>query len=234
MGDSQLRNTPWNRLLAEGMVIVVSILLAFAIDAAWHQRGEVARRNALTAALVSDMDGALVEIARVRPIHTDALEAAEALLVEFGERSPGPGEAERVDSLISRLLEGASFDAPLGAVDALLSSGDLELLTTPGLIAELTAFPSRIADLDREQEFLDTELRALVSFLDGEGFDTSLYNVQDVPWAIRTTAAYTIVRAPRLRGLLTSIWYRYGSTVQDLEELERAAMRVQGLLSSTG
>lgn len=219
-------------MVAEGMVIVVSILLAFAIDAAWEQRGEIVRRTALTAALVSDMDGALVEVARVRPIHTDALDAAEALLVEFGERSPEPREAEQVDSLISRVLEGASFDAPLGAVDALLSSGDLELLSTPGLISELTAFPSRIADLDREQEFLDTELRALFSFLDGEGFDTSLYNVRDVPWALRTTEAYTIVQAPRFRGLLTSIWYRYGSTVQDLEELEAAARRVQRLLAS--
>ena len=33
---------PWPRILAEGAAIVVSILLAFAIDAAWQHRGEIA------------------------------------------------------------------------------------------------------------------------------------------------------------------------------------------------
>lgn len=68
-----------NRLLAEGIVIVMSILLAFAIDAGWERRGEVARRSALTAALASALNGVLIEVARVRPIHSEALGAAEAL-----------------------------------------------------------------------------------------------------------------------------------------------------------
>ena len=36
---------PWARITAEGAAIVVSILLAFAIDAAWQHRGEVAEER---------------------------------------------------------------------------------------------------------------------------------------------------------------------------------------------
>jgi hypothetical protein len=34
------RKIPWGRILAEGILIVVSILLAFSIEAWWARRGE--------------------------------------------------------------------------------------------------------------------------------------------------------------------------------------------------
>jgi hypothetical protein len=36
---------PWARVAAEGVIIVASILLAFAIDAAWESRKEATLRN---------------------------------------------------------------------------------------------------------------------------------------------------------------------------------------------
>lgn len=42
---------PWARISAEAAAIVVSILLAFAIDAAWQHRGEVAEEREILVGL---------------------------------------------------------------------------------------------------------------------------------------------------------------------------------------
>ena len=60
---------PWTRILAEGAVIVVSILLAFAIDAAW----DATRDRAAQRATLTDLRGELTESLRL---------ATEALIVE--------------------------------------------------------------------------------------------------------------------------------------------------------
>jgi hypothetical protein len=42
---------PWTRLIAEGLAIVVSILLAFAIDAWWEQRQDTAEERRILVSL---------------------------------------------------------------------------------------------------------------------------------------------------------------------------------------
>ncbi len=48
------RQIPWIRISAEGAAIVVSILLAFAIDAAWQHRGEVAEEREILVGLEAE------------------------------------------------------------------------------------------------------------------------------------------------------------------------------------
>jgi len=60
-----------------------------------------------------------------------------------------------VDSLVAATWgQTASYDAPLGAVERLVASGDLDLLSDPDLAFELTAFPALVAGLEREQILL--------------------------------------------------------------------------------
>ena len=47
---------PWSRVLAEGAVIVVSILLAFSIDAWWEERQERRQETEYLAAIIDEMD----------------------------------------------------------------------------------------------------------------------------------------------------------------------------------
>jgi len=65
LGISISKQIPWLRVFVEGVVIVGSILLAFGIDAAWDGRTQNQRRQALLAALGSDMALARDEVDRV-------------------------------------------------------------------------------------------------------------------------------------------------------------------------
>ena len=56
----------WPRLLVEGLVIVVSILLAFAIDAWWEDRQEAEKARLQIERVVAELESNAVLIAALR------------------------------------------------------------------------------------------------------------------------------------------------------------------------
>ena len=59
MTDTPTPRIPWPRIFGEGVVIVISILLAFALDAAWDTRNERAARHAALVELRSELQTSL-------------------------------------------------------------------------------------------------------------------------------------------------------------------------------
>lgn len=51
------RDIPWPRLIAESSAIVISILLAFSIDAWWTERQETVREERQIQALIAEFEG---------------------------------------------------------------------------------------------------------------------------------------------------------------------------------
>ena len=74
------RSIPWPRILAEGGAIVVSILLAFGIQAWWEGREEEQRRQALLRGLAADFTAAQGESDRVTNYYHRIYEAGERFL----------------------------------------------------------------------------------------------------------------------------------------------------------
>lgn len=224
---------PWLRVLVEGVVIVGSILLAFGIDAAWEGRNQRQRRAALFAALGNDMALARAEVDRVATFHRTGHSAAADLL-NVGRVVRGEIDQRlMIDSLVAATWGStASYDAPLGAVESVVGSGDLDLVSDPALVLELTAFPARVADLAWEQTLLQalaTELQAYVSL---QGIDASLFDLNgfDVPWETGPTNVHALIAAPRFRSLVSSIWYRYDNTLGELDSIREAITRVESFL----
>jgi len=50
------RDIPWPRLIAESSAIVISILLAFSIDAWWTERQETVREERQIQALIAEFE----------------------------------------------------------------------------------------------------------------------------------------------------------------------------------
>jgi hypothetical protein len=224
---------PWLRVLVEGVVIVGSILLAFGIDAAWEGRNQRQRRAALFAALGNDMALARVEVDRVATFHRTG-HSASADLLNFARVVPGDDDQHlMIDSLVAATFGStASFDAPLGAVESVVGSGDLDLVSDPALVLELTAFPARVADLAWEQTLLQALATELVGYLTLQGIDASLFDLNgfDVPWETGPTNVHALIAAPRFRSLVSSIWYRYNNTTGELDSMGEAITRIESLL----
>ena len=141
------------RWLVEGAVIVFSILLAFALDAAWDRRVERDAEQDILASLTADFEA----VADLLPDHTLGHSRTAAALGHFVElvRDAPVGSVVLVpDTAIVLGIRNASFDAPSGAVDALLSSGNLRLISDPELRRMLAAWPSRLRDATEDDQVL--------------------------------------------------------------------------------
>jgi hypothetical protein len=141
---------PWWRLLAEGAAIVLSILLAFSIDAWWDGRREYRREQALLAGLLEDFRSS-------RP----DLESRLALARRMAQGTSGflqmvsggvPGETLTVpDALILATLGGPTYEPSTNTLDAALAAGEIELLSDQALRSELATWRRTLSDT-REDE----------------------------------------------------------------------------------
>ena len=139
-------------MLTEGLVIVTSILLAFAIDAWWDRRGERGRELEALAALSEDFAAADSLLAvRVSAIDSAAV-AARAIIDLVGPDADLDG-LDSLAVLIPRIIRRPIYEPPMGTLEALLGSGELRLISDIELRAELASFPSIVADMRETQDF---------------------------------------------------------------------------------
>lgn len=140
----------WRRITAEGAAIVVSILLAFAIDASWDSSRERAEEE-------QALEGLRVEFSENRRLLQANLEGHRAVLGASGELltiSDGVGAAEpdSVAFLLRRVfIDAFSFNPSVGVLEGLIASGDLGLIRSEELRSLLASWPGQI-DENAEDE----------------------------------------------------------------------------------
>ena len=141
------------RLFVEGLVIVVSILLAFALDAWWDGRQEAEIEKEMLTALESELAGAL----RILDLQIDVHEihAENVLTVADALAAAGDGATIEVDDqAIMSLTHNPTYDPPFGIASALLASGQTSVLTNADLRAALGRWPAAVADGYEDQAML--------------------------------------------------------------------------------
>ena len=94
MSASSEWSIPWFRIFAEGFVIVVSILLAFGIDAWWDERQEAARRDALVESLRSDFQTTRTRLAESIGVGDEVIARIRGFLTLAGTEEALPLDVE--------------------------------------------------------------------------------------------------------------------------------------------
>ena len=87
---------PIGRVVVEGLVIVVSILLAFTIDAWWDSKQERDERASVLSALRADFSNTIVHLDQVHAMSGAALAASDTLLdlLETSRNVDGPSRGD--------------------------------------------------------------------------------------------------------------------------------------------
>lgn len=161
-----LRNIPWPRVLAEGSIIVVSILLALWVDAWWSDRQDAIEEQKILAQLRAETVQLLENIARDRT-RAKAIQVSTTTLANLALQGPKPEDATAVDRLLRDFMwhVGAGFtDAPV--LESLFVTGDLEFITNGDLRREIAQTRVRLhrlrAEIQRESKFYnETVMRFL-------------------------------------------------------------------------
>ena len=154
---SMTKQIPWLRIFAEGVVIVVSILLALAGEACWVTR--IARQTA-----VSELESVLVELDEARQQievvgrQHPRLGSITVALQQDLEASSLDQVLTVPDTMLAGLLVLSVADPPTAVIDAFTSSGHLDEIRSPDLRRELLAWSSLLRDL-RDDEILAREFQ---------------------------------------------------------------------------
>ena len=210
------RQIPWRRILLEGAVIVVSILLAFSIDTWWSNRIEQQREReqlvSMLAEFKADLSG-LDEVLTSVQGHAKNVESLIALLKAAGDEPvlvPGP--------LLGSAITWRTSDVSTSTLDALMASGDLNLLRNVELRANLAGLPAFLLDITEDeiiaQNFAEYEMSV---FFAHEGLAEIAYaNRQRIqgPEGIQSLSVpgeISVLSSPELIGFLTvrrvHFWY---------------------------
>ena len=112
-----------SRIATEMAVIVLSILLAFALDAWWDGRKETQEGRTTLTALAAEFDAAALEIAFSEARNRQVVAAADTLLQAL---RGGGARVELNASTLGALLLTPTTNPMRGTVDALIASGRLD------------------------------------------------------------------------------------------------------------
>jgi len=173
----------WKRITVEATAIVVSILLAFAIDAAWDERQERKFEEQALINLRSEFLDHRVVLEKHMSDHRYFLWGAKALInaAQSGEWNEDDAS---IDDALLLMRAPATIDLGSGVLDSLISGGDIGLITDSQLRFELTEWHSVLDELtDDQARGGESSLNIVVPYLTRRGvpFGSSISVSEESP-----------------------------------------------------
>ena len=216
---------PWVRLFAETVAIVLSILIAFALDAWWDDRRENAEQRRYLVAIAADFEANQELLRRYESMYREVDIGTRALIGML--EGPGPGAPVSVpDSLVTAAAFVATYDPSRAAYEDLLNGGGLASIRNEALRHDLAAWPPQLEDALENETFaatlvLEQLLPTLGQSEDLKGvFDLfeTYWVTQGFPdeWRNRTTE---VLPTEPLVNLLRQRAWRYWLTLEEFQRL---------------
>ena len=171
-------NIQWKRISAEGAAIVVSILLAFSIQAWWDERRDGASERVMLSSLLAELhatensfDINVGHVAAIRDFTQQLLNAA------VGPNNPlGDRDIDRLLAAQTWHVQQNSLSTPI--LDSLVSSGDLSLTSDDDLRLKCRIWESQLKDVRRNIETENEFYRdRVLPFLEANTSMQQIYNV---------------------------------------------------------
>ena len=141
----------WLRIVAEGLAIVVSILLAFAIQAWWEGRRDRADERIALEGLRHEFAENLTQLDRGAAVHEKTVRMNERLL-SLSRADSLDSNPVAMDSLVRRAwIDFGTFNPREGVLTALVASGDIGLIRNAQLREAIGAWSGMLEDLVEEE-----------------------------------------------------------------------------------
>lgn len=146
----QAPDISWKRIFVEGSAIIASILLAFAIDAAWDDKQQRDDDMAQLQSLHNELLNHRGLLAEGMEAHNNTVQRGVRLL-NLLAADPDAEGAEELSGLITGVLGFYGINAPFGALHTAISSGAIARMDDKDLASALASWPVSIDDLIEEQ-----------------------------------------------------------------------------------
>jgi hypothetical protein len=157
-------NIQWKRLSAEAAAIVVSILLAFSIEAWWDNYQDRSEEQGILLSLKSEFEQNLAFIETEISYRNAVIESI--LKIFDASVAQNSIEPKQLDELIGDVTWWQHIEYSRGAIDGLLQSGGLSLIENEELRRLLASVPSRYDSTTRSEiNDHDTTVNVVIPYL---------------------------------------------------------------------
>lgn len=162
MLEPQTRSSPkqWGFLFTEMVLIVASILFAFALDSWWDERKDRVEGMEILQGLQEEFLQNRSKLEYRIERHADNLQAMRELYGVLAREGRKPGQADTdldLDVVLAALLSPPTTDLGNGVLEALISAGRLELIPDDGLRAKLAGWAGVFEEV-RDDELMTRKL----------------------------------------------------------------------------
>jgi hypothetical protein len=233
---SNTNNIPWPRISVEAVAVLVSILLAFAIDAWWEDRKERAFEQETLRGLKAEYEDHHQVIGRQIELHLKSLRAIASLM---GACRSGLFQSSEfaIDEAVFFLQVGVTTDLGSGVRDALISAGRIDVLTDRKLRYMLSEWDSVLDEVTDGQlysaNFIRTSVtRQLVRL--HMPMSAAMQSMSQRPWPLPTQSisaeSETTSRLIEDPAFCTLIEIRYGHMNHTLDEYDALGVAIAEIL----
>jgi len=134
----------WMRICVEGAVIVVSILLAFSIDAWWDNKQDREDEMVVLSALLTEFEQIRTNVDDILKFQVAILDSVRQLLRLSVDENPTIGDGELDRLLLDQRWSSSpeKFSAP--ELNSVITRGDLRLISNRELRENLRSWPARL------------------------------------------------------------------------------------------
>jgi len=244
MAKSDRYGIQWRRILVESAAVVMSILLAFLIDAWWDAHEQRLRERELLSGLLTDFEAS-------RPGLEDRLGLARRMaggtgrFLDLVEGEALPVTVMVPDTLVFSILGGPTFEPATNTLDAALASGEIEIIRSSELRSELAQWKRALADTGEDEREVRRITNEQVVPLLSRVADIRSYFAMVLPWSggdpyaagrlIRDSPTGLTGEAPllvtsELVGALSLRKFYVDFSAADLEELDGSLSRLLSVL----
>ncbi len=226
------RQIPWQRLMVEGGVIVVSILLAFFIDAWWENEGDRKREAEVISALAEDFRDHSETIRD----HVSRAQARQAGAEELF-RAIGPGREVADVHIVGLINEVWNWDPVIfqgGTLEALMSGAGLSVIRDPSLRRALSDWRQEVADLEQVNTWATAHGTRFTGYLAETTSFRDLDLSSSLPPSGFETEFADLLRDVRFSNLTYSLHTVTRTVLSRLERLALAAEEVQKAIEALG
>ena len=137
---------PWVRIFAESTAIVLSILLAFAIDAWWDNSQDRKEEQQILVALRGEYEVHVADFRDMQRTASQMLYGLETIMSHIS-RPDSQYSLARLDSALHWVLWRGTWDPPNSVLRAIQSSGRVELIQSDSLREGLARWQGIVAEI---------------------------------------------------------------------------------------
>lgn len=233
---------PWTRITVESTAIIVSILIAFAIDAWWEDRRERQEERRYLTSLRQELTTGLDRLANRERLHKENTESHADLINQI--QAEDRASDESLLYMFSLLSRPTNINLPRAVFDDLVSSGGTQLIRSDDIRIALAIYGRRLTSFEtgndaawatweqRLQPYLEGRIPRLDRLLLGSFGRNRSQSDFSFGRSQHEADFDGVLADPVFEDMLAERWLRVQSRLEQIQDLQKLMEEIVSMINN--